>query len=113
MRFMEVFIALPKLIVLLVLTAMAQPSIGNLVLIIGLTSWTGIARFARAETLRIREMEYVLVARISAIPEKRIIWRHIVPNVFGPSLVSFTYGIAGAILLEATLSLFLGLGVSH
>jgi peptide/nickel transport system permease protein len=85
-------------------------SIYNIMIIIGLTSWMGSARFVRAEFLSLREQDFVTAARALGISDWRIIFRHMVPNAIAPVLVSATIGIAGAILTEAGLS-FLGFGV--
>lgn len=79
-------------------------------IIIGLTGWMGVARLVRAEFLSLREREFVLAARVLGASDKRIIFRHILPNALSPVLVHATLGIAGAILTESALS-FLGIGV--
>ena len=79
-------------------------------LVIGLTGWMGVARLVRAETLSIREMDYIMAARCIGCSDRRIIFRHILPNAMSPILVSATLGVAGAILTESALS-FLGIGV--
>lgn len=79
-------------------------------MVIGATGWMGVARLVRAETLSIREMDYILAARGIGCSNARIMFRHIMPNVLSPVLVSATLGIAGAILTESALS-FLGIGV--
>jgi peptide/nickel transport system permease protein len=87
-----------------------EPSIWYIMIVIGLTGWMGVARLVRAETLSIREMDYITAARCIGCSDRRIIFRHILPNVMSPILVSATLGIAGAILTESALS-FLGIGV--
>ena len=79
-------------------------------IIIGLTSWMGVARLVRAEFLSLRERDFVLAARAIGARDARIIFRHILPNAISPVLVSATLGVAGAILTESALS-FLGIGV--
>jgi peptide/nickel transport system permease protein len=79
-------------------------------IIIGLTSWMGVARLVRAEFLSLRERDFVLAARAIGAKDARIIFRHILPNAISPVLVSATLGVAGAILTESALS-FLGIGV--
>jgi peptide/nickel transport system permease protein len=79
-------------------------------IVIGLTSWMGMARFVRAEFLALREQDFVVAARALGLPERRIIFRHMVPNAIAPVLVSATIGVASAILTESALS-FLGIGV--
>ena len=87
-----------------------KESIIYVMVIIGLTSWTGIARFTRAEFLRIREMDYIQAAQAMGLTERRIIFRHALINGIAPSLVSIAFGIAAAIVIESSLS-FLGIGV--
>jgi len=90
--------------------ALLPPSIYNIMIVIGLTSWMGTTRFVRAEFLSLRELDFVTAARALGVSSGRIIFRHMVPNAVAPVLVSATIGIASAILTEAALS-FLGLGV--
>jgi peptide/nickel transport system permease protein len=90
--------------------AFLQPSIVNIMIIIGLTGWPGIARLMRGEFLRLRGQEFVLAARALGASDPRIMLRHILPNGLGPIFVAATFGIAGAILTESALS-FLGFGV--
>lgn len=111
MRFVEIFNATPRLILLIALSAsIEKPSILLLVLIISLLSWTGMARFIRAEMLRIREAGYVQAARMMGVSDRRIIWRHALPNALPPAFTALAFGMGGAILAEAFLS-FLGIGV--
>lgn len=79
-------------------------------IIIGLTSWVGIARFTRNEFLKVRSLDYVTAATALGLPDRRIMFRHILPNALAPVLVSVVLGIAAAILVESGLS-FLGIGV--
>jgi peptide/nickel transport system permease protein len=112
MRFAEVFTALPKLIVVIALSVLMQrqnDSIWLLIALIGAMSWTSVARFVRAELLRIRELDYVTAARGLGLPNWRILFRHALPNALRPVLVVLAFGVGGAVLLEATLS-FLGFG---
>ncbi len=109
-RIIEVTMALPTFFVIITLAAfLEQPSIFHIMLIIGLVRWTGVARLTRGEFLRLRNEEFVLAATALGYPQRRIIFEHILPNAIAPVLVSATFGVASAILLEATLS-FLGLG---
>jgi peptide/nickel transport system permease protein len=87
-----------------------EPSIVNIMAVIGLTSWMGVARLVRAEFLTLKERDFVLAARSLGASDARIIFRHILPNAMAPVLVALTLGVAGAILTESGLS-FLGLGV--
>jgi peptide/nickel transport system permease protein len=87
-----------------------EPSIWNIMVVIGLTSWMGVARLVRAEFLSLREREFVTAARALGASDVRLIVRHMLPNALAPVMVSATLGVAGAILTESALS-FLGLGV--
>ena len=109
-RTIEIFYAMPTFILILTIAAIAKPSLTNLMVIIGLTSWTGIARLTRAEFLRIRNMDYIQAARSLGYSEFKIIVKHALPNGMAPALVSIAFGIASAILIESSLS-FLGIGV--
>lgn len=109
-RSMEIFTSLPKMILIISLAAIAKPSILNLILIIGFTSWVNIARLTRAEMLRLREMEFLTAARGLGFKEWHIMILHGIPNAIGPALVAITFGVASAILTESGLS-FLGIGV--
>ena len=110
MRFVDIMLCFPTFFLILTVVALLPPSIYNIMIIIGLTSWMGTARFVRAEFLSLRELDYVTAARSQAIPEWRIILVHMVPNAIAPVLVSATIGVATAILTESSLS-FLGFGV--
>ncbi|TND10036.1 MAG: hypothetical protein FD123_718 [Bacteroidetes bacterium] len=110
-RGIEILNSIPTLILILALAAIAkEPSIVYVMVIIGLTSWTGIARFTRAELLKIRNMDYIQAAKAMGFSEKRIIFGHALKNGLAPSLVSIAFGVASAILIESSLS-FLGIGV--
>lgn len=112
MRLAEVFNALPRIIVVIALSVMLKrqnDSIWLLIALIGAMSWTGVASFVRSELLRIRELDYVTAARGLGLPEWRILMRHALPNAMRPVLVALAFGVAGAVLLEASLS-FLGFG---
>jgi len=109
-RLIEILISIPRMILIISIAAVAKPSIINLMLIIGFTSWTGIARFTRAEFLKIRNLEYVQAGQSLGFSEPRIIFRHALPNGVAPAFVAIAFGIASAILVESGLS-FLGVGV--
>jgi ABC-type dipeptide/oligopeptide/nickel transport system permease subunit len=110
MRLIEIMLCFPSLFMIMSLAALIEDrSIFHVMLIIGLTRWTGPARLVRGEFLRLRNMEFVQAARALGLPEWRIIFQHVLPNALGPVLVSATFGIASAILLESTIS-FLGVG---
>jgi peptide/nickel transport system permease protein len=110
MRFVDVMLAFPSIFLILAIQAMLTPNIYNVMIVIGLTSWMGVARLVRGESLRIRELSYVEAAKAIGCPPSRIIFRHILPNASGPIIVAGTLGMAGAILTESSLS-FLGMGV--
>lgn len=112
MRIIEIMNAMPGLLLLLAAVALIkQPSIFYVMIIIGLIRWTGIARFIRAELLRIRNLTYIEAARAMGFSEFRILLRHAIPNALGPVLITIAFGIASAILLESTLS-FLSIGIN-
>lgn len=106
----DVFLSFPSFFLILTVVAVLKPSILNIMVVIGLTSWTGTARFVRAEILALREQDFVQAAHALGVSGPRIILRHLLPNAIAPVLVSATLGIAGAILTESALS-FLGFGV--
>jgi len=109
-RFIEIFMAIPRLIVILTLLAFIEKaSIFHIMMVIGLLGWTGVARLIRGEFLRLRNLDFVHSAIALGFPTRRIIFQHILPNALGPVLVAATFGVAAAILTESTLS-FLGLG---
>lgn len=110
-RGIEILTSIPTLILILTLASIAkEASIIYVMVIIGLTSWTGIARFTRAELLKIRNLEYISAAKAMGFTQRRIIFQHALRNGLAPSLVSIAFGIAAAILIESSLS-FLGIGV--
>lgn len=109
-RVIEVVLCFPFLFLVLGIVALFKPSTYTIVIALGLTSWTTEARYMRAELLRIRELEFAQAARASGARDARIIFRHLLPNALAPVLVSASFGVANAILIESALS-FLGLGV--
>jgi len=110
MRLVEIFEDIPTLFLLLTFVAFFGRSLYMMMVIIGVTGWSGYARFVRTEFLKLRKQDYVQAAVASGLPLTSILFRHMLPNGVAPLLVSVSFGIAGAILAEATLS-FLGLGV--
>jgi len=110
MRLVDVMLCFPSFFLILAVIAFLEPSLTNIMAVIGLTSWMGVARLVRAETLSLRGRDFVLAAKVAGAGPARIIVRHILPNALSPVLVSATLGVAGAILVESSLS-FLGLGV--
>lgn len=106
----DVALSFPAFFLILTVVAILRPSIWNIMVVIGLTSWEGTARFVRAEILALREQDFVRAAQALGVSGPRVILRHLLPNAVAPVLVSATLGIAGAILTESALS-FLGFGV--
>ncbi len=110
LRMVEVMLCFPTFFLIMTIRGFIDnPSIFHIMIIIGVTGWTGVARLVRGEFLRLKNQEFVQAAKAMGLKESRIIFRHILPNALGPVLVSATFGVAGAILIEASLS-FLGLG---
>jgi peptide/nickel transport system permease protein len=110
-RLMDVVLSIPTLILILALIAIIpKPTIWHTMAIIGATSWVGIARLVRGEFLKLKNMEFTVAAEALGASDARIMFRHILPNALAPVLVSISFGVAGAILIESGLS-FLGFGV--
>jgi len=110
-RIIEVVICFPAFFLILTIVALIGPGLFNIMVVIGLTGWTGIARLVRGEFLRLVDQEFVLAGRALGYSPLRLIFRHVLPNALAPVLVSATFGVAGAILTESALS-FLGLGIT-
>lgn len=110
MRLVEIFEAVPTLFLLLTFVAFFGRSMYMMMVIIGITSWSGYARYIRAEFLKLRKQDYIQAAIASGLPLRSILFRHMLPNGIAPLLVAASFGVASAILAEATLS-FLGLGL--
>ena len=110
MRLVDIMLCFPTFFLILAVIAMLEPSIWYIMIIIGLTGWMGVARLVRAEVLTLREREFVLAARAVGARDRRIIFKHIFPNIFGELLVAATLWVGVAIRLEANLA-FIGLGV--
>jgi peptide/nickel transport system permease protein len=109
-RLIEIVLCFPFLFLVLGIVALFRPSLGTIMIALGLTTWTNEARYVRGEFLRIREAEFAQAARASGARDARIIFRHLLPNAIAPVIVSASFGVAWAILVESSLS-FLGLGV--
>jgi peptide/nickel transport system permease protein len=109
-RIVDTLMAFPQLPLLIVLSAVLGPSLTITIAVIGLTTWARFARVVRADVMSIKQTDFVTAARSSGVGSRRIIWRHVLPNVLGPVIVLATLGIGGIIILESTLS-FLGLGI--
>jgi len=109
-RVIEVIRSIPLLVIILAIVAIAKPSILLVMAVIGVFSWTSIARFIRAELLRVRQLEYIEAANALGFSPMRSMFKHAIPNALSPVFIAVAFGIASAILTEAFLS-FLGLGV--
>ena len=109
-RLIEVMLCFPVLFLLLALAAFLPPSPATVIAAIGFTTWAGDARYARAEVLKIRELDYTRAARAMGASTPRILVRHLLPNALPPLIVSAAFGVGWAILAEAALS-FLGVGL--
>jgi peptide/nickel transport system permease protein len=109
-RFIEIMVTIPTFFLILAIIAVLGPNIYNIMIVIGLTGWTGSARFIRAEFLRLKQLDFITALRALGASHKRIIFMHMLPNALAPVLVSAVFDIAGAILTESSLS-FLGFGV--
>lgn len=110
MRGVDTMLCFPSFFLILAVIAFLEPSLINIMIIIGLTSWMGVARLVRAETLSLRERDFIAATKLCGASTIRILFIHILPNTLTPVFISATLGIAGAILVESSLS-FLGLGV--
>ncbi|HME42113.1 MAG TPA: ABC transporter permease [Syntrophorhabdales bacterium] len=110
MRFVDLMMCFPTFFLILAVIAFLEPSIWNIMVVIGLTSWMGISRLVRAEFLSIKSKEFVMAAKAQGLSNRRIIFGHILPNALAPVYVVATLGVGGAILTESALS-FLGIGV--
>ena len=104
------FLSFPGILLAIAFAAFLGPGIGKVILALVITGWAGYARLARAQVLKVKEMEFVLAARSLGASHLRIMVGHLLPNILQPILIQATIGMAGAILAESTLS-FLGLGV--
>lgn len=109
MRLIDILLAFPGILLAVAVMAILGPSLNNIVIALTVLGWVGYARLVRGQVLALREFEFVLAARALGADARRIITRHLLPNVLGPVIVQATFGMAGAIVAEAGLS-FLGLG---
>lgn len=110
MRFVDMVISFPRLVLLITVIALFEPSIFLITAVLGLTLWPGTARIVRGEVLTLREREFIQAAQALGYSKRRIILRHLIPNALGPVIVAATLGIGDTIVMEAGLS-FLSLGV--
>lgn len=112
MRFVDVMLCFPSFFLILAVVAFLEPNLTNIMVVIGLTSWMRVTRLVRAETLSLREREFVQASRLAGASPFSILLRHILPNAIAPVPVVATLGVAGAILIESSLS-FLGIGIQY
>jgi len=110
MRFVDIMLAFPTFFLILAVISILEQNIFTIMVVIGITSWMDVARLVRAEFLSLKEKDFVSAARAVGASDKRLIFKHILPNALSPVFVAATFGVAGAILIESGLS-FLGLGV--
>ncbi len=110
MRLVDVMLCFPTIFLIMAVIAFLEPSIWNIMAVIGLTSWMGVARLVRAEFLSLRSRDFVLAAKVIGASDWRILFGHILPNAIAPVIVAATLGVGSAILTESALS-FLGIGV--
>jgi peptide/nickel transport system permease protein len=110
MRFTDMVLAFPRLVLLIMIVALFEPSLTVIIAVLGLTQWPGTTRIVRGDVLSLREREFIHAARALGMGRARIILRHLVPNVMAPVIVTATLGIGNTIVLEAGLA-FLGLGI--
>jgi peptide/nickel transport system permease protein len=110
MRATDTLLAIPLILLCIVFISVVGPGLGSVIAVIGLLGWPPTTRLVRGQLLSLREAEFVTAARVVGVPGAQIVLRHLLPNIFGPLTVVATFGVAQAILLEASLS-FLGLGV--
>jgi len=110
MRFVDIMLAFPTFFLILAVISILEQNIFTIMVVIGITSWMDVARLVRAEFLSLKEKDFVSAARAIGASDKRLMFKHILPNALSPVFVAATFGVAGAILIESGLS-FLGLGV--
>jgi len=104
MRFVDIMLCFPTFFLILAVIAFLKPSIVNIMIVIGITSWMGVARMVRAETMSVVSRDYIVATKIAGLKKSVIIFKHVLPNVVSPVLVSATLGVAGSILTESALS---------
>ncbi|WP_022855850.1 ABC transporter permease [Thermodesulfobacterium thermophilum] len=109
-RFIDIMLCFPTIFLVLAMVAYLEPSIVTIMVVIGATSWMGLARLVRAEILSLKERDFVLIAKTYGASSLRILFKHLIPNALPPILVSASLGLGQAILIESALS-FLGIGV--
>lgn len=110
MRFVDILLAFPGILMNIAIVAtVADPGVGVVILALSANGWVGYARVARGQVLALREREFVTAAVALGASNRRVIFKHLIPNLMGPALVQMSFGLGGIILIEAALS-FLGLG---
>ena len=109
MRFTDTLMAIPPLLLIIVFVSLVGPSILSVIAVIGLLGWPVTCRLVRGQLLVLRESEFITAARVVGVPDRTILFRHMLPNILGPLTVVATFGVATAVLLESSLS-FLGSG---
>lgn len=109
MRLADITLAFPSLLLLIAVAAAVKPSLPMIFVVIGAVGWAGMARLVRAQVLVLSRSEYVMASRALGAVDRWILWKHLVPNVQAPVIITATLGVAGAIMAEAALS-FIGLG---
>ncbi|MFT7144098.1 MAG: peptide/nickel transport system permease protein [Alphaproteobacteria bacterium] len=110
MRFVDIMLCFPSFFLILAVIAFLEPSIINIMAVIGLTSWMGVSRLVRAEFMKLKNQDFILAAKLQGVSDFRLMLKYMLPNAMAPLFVTFTLGVAGAILIESSLS-FLGIGV--
>jgi len=110
MRVVDIMLCFPSFFLILAVISILEPSIYNIMIVIGVTGWMGVARLVRAEFLSLKERDFVVAARAIGAGNLRVMFSHVLPNAMAPVLVSATLGVAAAVLTESALS-FLGIGV--
>ena len=110
MSFTEIFLALPSMLLMVILNTFLKPGLPTLIVVLSLFSWASVARITRAETMSLKERDFVVATQNLGASNFRVIVKHIIPNILGPVIVAASLSVANAILMESSLS-FLGLGV--
>ena len=110
MSFTDIFLALPSMLLMVILNTFLKPGLPTLIVVLSLFSWASVARITRAETMSLKEREFVVATQNLGASNFRVIVKHIIPNILGPVIVAASLSVANAILMESSLS-FLGLGV--
>lgn len=110
MSFTDIFLALPSMLLMVILNTFLKPGLPTLIVVLSLFSWASVARITRAETMSLKERDFVVATQNLGASNFRVIVKHIIPNILGPVIVAASLNVANAILMESSLS-FLGLGV--